>query len=360
MSEFKIRADRAALADAAAWVAQALPKKHAAPATFGIRLTAEAEALTLQAFDFERSMAATIPAEVSASGEVLVAGHFLRQIVAAIKGKRVELALDGTRLTIAAGRSTYRVGVMALEDYPKLPDFPPVVGRIEADDLRAIASTVEHASSRDEMLAILTAVHLEGDGEHVTAQTTDRFRIASTETRWDGKEDFTANVPAVSLLAMLKGLGGPLEVGASEGLFGVRDGSRSATTRLLDDDFPKLASHINAEPVGTCEVDAEALAGAVKRAAMVTEENTSIQLRITRDEIEIDAGGQDGEGSEFIECESDAEFEAGYNPDFLHDALSAVDGKAQLGLPPSPNRPLTIRPLDGDAVFVVMPRRSTR
>jgi DNA polymerase-3 subunit beta len=362
VSDFKVRADRAALADAAAWVAQALPKMAGAPAFFGARLTAVAVALTIAAFNYEVSMTAMVPAEVMGAGEVLVAGGLLREIVAAVKGKDVELVLDGNRLAITAGRSTYRVGTMRLEDYPKLPDFPPVVGRIESGDLAAAVGAVEHAASRDEIsasMAVLTAVHLESEGEQVAASATDRFRIARTRAGWDGK-DFTANVPAVSLTAMLKGLRGPLEVGASEGQFGLRDGSRSATTRLFDDTFPKLGPHLNAASVATVEVDAPTLAGACKRAGMVTEANTAVHLRIGPGEIELDASSGDGEGSEFVECTGDAEFEAGYNPAFLHDALAAIDGTAVLGLPPSPTKPLTIRPLDGEDVFVVMPRRSTR
>lgn len=235
----KIRIDRASLADAVTWVALAVPKKHSAPALAGIRFTATADSLTLHAFDYETSHSAVLSCDVLDEGEVLASAALARQIIAALKGKSpVELSVDGNRLTISQGRSTYRLGTLSLADYPRLPAMPAAVGEIEAGDFAEVVAVVEHAASRDKGFEGLAPVHLSGDGEYVAAVATDRFRIAWAQV--PGTAAFEVDVLAGALGPALKPMRGTLTLGHDGGLFGVTDGRRSVTLRTFDADFPKL------------------------------------------------------------------------------------------------------------------------
>ena len=146
----KITAERAPLADAVSWVAQAIPKNSQAPALAGMKLTAAEGSLTLQAFDYDVSHTATIgdlDVSVASEGECLVSGKFVREIVASLKGKAIELVLDNSALTISAGRASYRTRVLNLGDFPHLPKRPAEVGKISGARLAAMVASARREGS---------------------------------------------------------------------------------------------------------------------------------------------------------------------------------------------------------------------
>lgn len=87
-----------------------------------IRLDATTSALTVAAFDYETSAQATVEAEITTPGTVLVSGRLLAGITRAIKGTHpVDLELDGARLILTSGRTCYTLHTLPLEEYPTSP-----------------------------------------------------------------------------------------------------------------------------------------------------------------------------------------------------------------------------------------------
>lgn len=356
----KVRLDRAALAGAVTWVGLAVPKAHSIPASAGIRLTASSGVLTLQAFDFDVSHTVDLPCDVLVEGQALVSAALTRQIIASLKGPSVELEVDGGRLVITAGRSTYRVGLMRLEDYPSLPVAPKAVGVIDAGDLAEIVGIAEHAAGDDAKVAALLAVHLAGDGENVSASATDRFRISYAQV--PGDAEFEANIPAAVLGPALKPLRGEVTIGVEGGLVGLTDGVRSVTMRALDVEFPKLAAFVGMALPSIYEVDASELAAAVKRAALVAEAFAPVWLQFGTDEIAITSDSESGEAAEYVPCEGNAAIERqmSMNAQFFAEALTVLGGRVEIGVGEL-TKPITIRPVGSDrATLIVMPRRSTK
>lgn len=354
----KIRASRRHLGDALTWACSAISKQPVAPALAGIRLTASEGELTLRAFNYDVSHTIALEVDEIESGDCLVAGHFLREIVNAIQGVEVELVLDGRTLGITSGRSAYGIRTLPLEDYPKLPDLPPVVGTLDADLLAGMVGTVAHAAGRDLLVPILTAVHVAGTTDALRVETTDRFRAARVERTWRGK-DFTADVPATQLVASLKGMAGPLDVGADTGSFGITDGTRTVTVRTFTDGFPKMDRLFAIEGGVTAQVDSGDLAAAIKRAVMAAGEHEIVNLTISADEIAVTADSEVGDGCEYVGCTADGETEVIFNGVLLSAALAATSGTVRARFPGA-SKPATIHPLDDERVgLLVMPRRNT-
>lgn len=358
----KIRADRPALAEALTWVAQAISKRPHSPALAGMRLTAKGDTLTLAAFDYDASHAARLPVEVAGEGECLAAGHFLREIVSALKGSEVELALDDSRLAITSGRSTYRAQVLRLEDYPALPTFPATIGQIAAADLAGVVGVVEHAASKAPAMGALNGMQVAGDHESLRVSATDRFRMARAGAPWTAAGDgISAVVPARPLAAAVKGLSGQVTLGHAEGIFGVSDASRAVTIRCIEEDFPAVERYLATPPVGEVEVDANELAEAVKRAGMVGGEHRTVRLTITQGEIEVTAEAESSDGAEYVESLGAEEREVLLNATMLGDALTATSSqRVRLAFTGPPERvmPLFVHPLDHPQVgLLVMPKR---
>ena len=72
LTDLKFRLARDDFADAVAWVAKNLPSRPTAPVLAGVLLTGTDEGLTISGFDYEVSSEVQVPAEIAATGSVLV------------------------------------------------------------------------------------------------------------------------------------------------------------------------------------------------------------------------------------------------------------------------------------------------
>lgn len=357
----KIRINRKSLADTATWVAQAIPKMPSHPEMSGIRINATDTDLILDGYNFETSHCATLAADVLEPGSVLVAARTFTSIINALRTVEVEITLDGERVTIAAGKSEYRLGVMRVDHFPNLPDHPPTVAVLPHEELDRIIGTVEHAASKDDIVPALSAINLTSDGRTITAIATDRFRIArDTATCEPGGAPFAAIMPKSLITASIKGLSGTIEVGHNEGTIGFTDGSRSVTTRLIEAEYPKLDPLLAFTPEVTGVANAADLLDAIKRAALVLERNQPLYIDFEHEsgELVITADDEISGGTEYVSCEIDGgDYKTAVNHAFAAQILALV-GDRDVEISVAEKKPVRIVPVgDTTQSFVVMTRR---
>ena len=106
-------------------------------------------------------------------------------------------------------------------------------------------------------------------------------------------------------------------------------GVRRTTTRLLDGEFPKVRSLFPAEHLTVAKVNKAELIETVKRVALVAERNTAVQMKFGDNQIVLDAGsGDEAMATEAVDADINGdELTTGFNPQFLLDGLTAIDGE---------------------------------
>lgn len=333
----KFRVERDHLADAVAWAARTLPTRASSPLLSGLMIDASGDGLVISSFDHEVSGRVEVEAVVDEPGRVLVPGRLLADIARSLPAAPVTLAIDGSRVSLTCGRSSFVLPTMAAEDYPSLPQMPTSAGVVSGATLASAVAQVAVAASSDETISFLTGIRLELTGPTITLAATDRYRLAVRELPWVPESqsiDAAALVPARVLADTAKTLAGQESVvvalagsGQDEGLLGIHGGGRSTTTRLLGGEFPKYRTLLPSESATVASVDTGALADAVKRVSLVAERNTPVKLRFNGDEVDLRAGG--GDEAQAIESldatvEGD-EIEIAFNPRFLLDGLGVID-----------------------------------
>jgi DNA polymerase-3 subunit beta len=337
----KFRVERDVFADAVAWAARSLPVRPSVPVLAGLLITAGDEGLVLSSFDYETSARANLNADVSEDGTVLVSGRLLADICRSLPAKPVEVALDGTRVSLTCGSARFSLQTMPVEDYPAIPDMPTATGTVGSDVFAHAVAQAVTAAGRDDMLPVLTGVRLEIDGSTMSLLATDRFRLSQRELDWSPRtpdETVAALVPAKVLADTAKSLTAGSEVtialssgGSGEGLIGFEGnapgGVRRTTTRLLDGEFPKVRSLFPSEKLTVASVDKASLIESVKRVALVAERNTAVQMAFSDGTLTLDAGtGDEAQASESIEAAIRGDdLTTGFNPQFLLDGLTAID-----------------------------------
>jgi DNA polymerase-3 subunit beta len=384
----KFRVERDVLAEAVAWTARALPLRPSAPVLAGLLIEAGArsdgsgsgEGLTLSTFDYETSARATLNADVSAEGRVLVSGRLLADICRSLPNKPVDVSVEGAKVSLTCGSARFSLQTMPVEDYPSLPVMPEARGTVKSDLFAHAVAQAVTAAGRDDMLPVLTGVRLELDGDAIAMLATDRFRLSQRELEWNpATSDVTAAalVPAKVLADTAKSLTGGSEIsialsasGSGEGIIGFEGsaggGVRRTTTRLLDGEFPKVRSLFPSEHLTVARVDKAVLIDAVKRVALVAERNTAVQLSFSDSVLTLDAGsGEEAMASESLEARTTGDdLTTGFNPQFLLDGLTAIESPVVELAFTTASKPVVLSgvdSLDGEAQsdfrYLLMPRR---
>ncbi|MEU4741839.1 DNA polymerase III subunit beta [Actinosynnema sp. NPDC023658] len=374
----KIRVERDGLADAVAWVARSLPSRPPVAVLGGILLDAGAEdgsgeALTVSGFDYEVSAQCGVPATIADGGKALVSGRLLADITKALPNHPVEIAVDGSRMTISCGSARFSLPTMPVEDYPQLPSMPQLAGELLGEVFGEAVAQVAVAAGKDDTLPMLTGVRLEiGEGK-VTLVATDRFRLAMREFPWEPNEslgEVAVLVPAKTLNDSAKTLGAggakiELSLAANDGLLGLSGRNRRTTTRLLDADFPKYRQLLPTEHSAAAIIEVEALVQAIKRVSLVAERGTQVRLEFVDNGLRLSAGGDDeGSAEEELPVEYTGDpVTIAFNPTYLLEGLQAVrTPRAHLSFT-TPSRPALLKPVDEDGnvapgyLYLLMPVR---
>jgi DNA polymerase-3 subunit beta len=352
----KIQVDRDALADAVAWTARALPARPPLPVLACMRLHAGAD-LTLSSFDYDVSAEASVPVVAEEEGTILVSGRLLAEITRSLPARPVEISADGARATLTCGSATFTLLTMPVEDYPTLPEMPPAAGSVGSDAFASAVGQSATAAARDDTLPSLTGVRIEIENDTLTLVSTDRYRLAVRELRWNPvRPGLSASVlvPARALLdtarsltsgaEVLIALGLPGEGGqGGDGMIGFEGGGRRTTTRLLGGEFPPYRALLPGNATAVGELATAPFSEAVKRVALVAERNTALRLSFTPGQAVLEAGtGDEAQATEVLEAsyefhgDPDGQqpgaddfqpegLEAAFNPQYLLDGLAAID-----------------------------------
>ena len=372
----KIRVERDTLADAVAWVARSLPNRPTAPILAGLLMNASGDEVTLSSFDSTTSAQVTMPAEFTDEGTVLVSGRLLNEIARSLPNKPVEMVADHTQVELTCGSARFSLQTLPVDEYPTLPEMPTQTGLVDASVFEKSVSQVVIAAGRDELLNVFTGVRVEINGDRLSLLATDRYRMALKELTWQPSSpdiEGAVLVPGRVLADTAKSLtsGKTVTVSLSttesegEGLVGFigegAKGRREATTRLLNQAFPKVRHLMDVVGTVTVRVPTADLLAAVKRVSLVAERNTPLRMLIEDEHIALEAAtGDQAHASEAIEAQVDVVGEeksveaAGFNPHYLLDALGALDAPYAHFSFTAPGKPCLITGLatiDGDQLF---------
>ncbi|MGW4784943.1 DNA polymerase III subunit beta [Streptomyces sp. NPDC004230] len=331
--------EHGAFAPVVADVARTLPAKPPAPVLAALKLAAGEGTLTVSAFDYEVSGEATVAADVTEPGTVLVPGRLLADITNALKAKKpIRLALEGTRVALTSGSTQYTLHTLPLEEYPSLPKIEEPTGTVSGSDLVEAVSQVATAAGRDTTLPILTGIQLELADGKLTLAATDRYRFAVRTIDWlaggPATDATRVLIPAKNATDTVKMLAGTDRIQVTlpgpAAVLGLASATRSTTARALEGqlpDYKKLWPTHDSVNV-TAVLETGELASAIKRVALVAAGNQPVQLTVTDGALSLRAGtSDDAQAVDTLDAQTTSgvgDFTIAFNPNFLLDGLSAI------------------------------------
>ncbi len=364
----EIRLDRAAFMAELTPMQGIVERKSTIPVLSHILLRCVGDRLQLSATDLDVSLTSSVTGEVTREGGIAVQARKFSEIIRALVGDEVLLALEDEKtLRIAAGRSRFKIRGLLPEDFPSLPQVKgdePL--EIPFEGLQRMISKVIFAVSTEESRFQLSGALLHIKEGKIEMVATDGRRLALVENPVDGLPDASEGVlvPRKALQELQRFEGdGAIQFRRGEHHLSFRLGQRELIGRILDGTFPDYDRVIARDNDKRVSLDRKLLIDAIQRVALLTGDRArAIRLRFAPDEVVLSAANPDlGEAVEKLACEYDGpEIEIGMNPDYLVQFLVAAEtAKVRLELKDE-NTQCVGFPIDGADeryLCVVMPMR---
>jgi len=346
-------------------VARAVSTRTSVQILSGILVEPRGGDLRLAATDMELSLRATTGAQIEGDGAIVLPGKTFTDIARLLPGDEVSIEHKPAESVahITAGSASYTLHTYNPEDFPRLDELESLqTFAVDRESLLETIQRVARAASRDESRPVLTGILVSFTGGKLVMAATDSYRLAVKETELDSPApELEAIVPGRALqeLARIASSGDTVEVGVHENQVVFSTEGVWLTTRRIDGQFPNYRQLLPDQFEHELTLPRSELLEVVRRAAVMIQRATPLQLRFADGELTVIARTHDvGESQESMPAPFSGDtLEIGFNAEFLRDGLESMDGEDVRLKLISPLRPAVIQGEGDDFTYLVMPIR---
>jgi DNA polymerase-3 subunit beta len=367
----KVICDRAALVDAVNTASGIVASRTPTPVLKCIKLTAT-DTLMLTATDLEVGLRLSVPqVEVVDAGEAAIPADKLSQIARACEDPTLTIETDDHTVHIRGRDSHFKVFGYDPAEYPAVRDFADatVDDEIDAGALASLVRRTLFAAAVEHSRYAINGVLFERKGKNLRLVATDGRRLAMARGHCrSGSGERSCIVPSKALKLVTRLVDDPeapmrLAFDEHQILIAVGDPGAGAdaaviTSNLVEGAFPPFEDVIPKEQDKKVTFDAGALERAIRRAALLTnEESKGVRMSFAGKKLTLTSRAPEmGEATVEIDIddyEGDP-LEIGFNPTFITDALTAVNSDRVIVELKAPNKPGVLT-TGNDFTYVLMP-----
>jgi DNA polymerase-3 subunit beta len=364
----KVTFNRSALAEALGLVTSVVPSRTPKPILKCVRISASGKDMRVAATNLEIGIDYLVSeVEVQRDGEAVLEAERLAAIVRESAEDVLVLENSDTTCEIRGVDSHFTVYGQDPQQYPKVPSFgsePPDL-TISLEQLQLGIEQCLFATAKESSRYAINGVLWEPKGRKLLFVATDGRRLARCRVELQqalvaGASERKIIVPARTMALLQKLVAHDKEIVAvklMDNQILLSAAHVVISSNLVEGNFPKYEDIIPADYDKKLALPAEGALSAVRRAALLTsEESKGIKLSLTKEGL-VFSGSSPEAGAAEVSMPVDYDGEAidvGFNPQFLIDVLRVIktpDFELELG---QPDRPGLIKS-GADFLYVLMP-----
>jgi DNA polymerase-3 subunit beta len=355
-------------------VHRVVERRNTIPILSNVLLAAEGQSLELKATDLDLEITEATAAKVERAGATTVPAHLLYDIIRKLpEGAEVMLKTDedGNAMTVASGRSSFRLQCLPQADFPELSagSFSHIF-RLESAALKGLIDKTQFAISTEETRYYLNGIYfhaIETGGKlKLRSVATDGHRLARAEMDAPaGSEGMPGIIIPRKTVSELQKLVDDPDVAVTTELSDTKIrftiGSVVLTSKLIDGTFPDYQRVI---PTGNDKkliIDRETFARAVDRVSTISSERgRAVKLSISDGQLTLAVNNPDsGSATEELAADYSSDpIEIGFNAKYLLDVAAQLSGsEARFMLADAGSPTLIHDTSDEHALYVLMPMR---
>ncbi|HKM30350.1 MAG TPA: DNA polymerase III subunit beta [Bacilli bacterium] len=321
---------------------KALSTKAQMPVLTGIKIEVGDNKILLTASNNEISIQARIDdkkhLKIEEEGTFVAPGKYLIELVKKTEAKEIYFeSFEDNAIKILADKSNFTLNVLSKEDYPLISfaDSATFI-TLDAINLKQIIRKTTFAVSLSESRVILTGVSVATQGNLLEVVSTDSYRLAKKQIKFDVVyPEIKVVIPGKSLDELNKIIDEgetlvEIHISHTKALFKYKN--LLYQTRLIDGTFPNTNSLIPTDFLTSIKFNKNELISAIERAAVFTNMDSSniIKLTLNSDKtVEIasitNEIGAAQEELNPIECTNVVPFQIAFSSKYFLEAIKSFD-----------------------------------
>jgi DNA polymerase-3 subunit beta len=295
-------------------VSRAVSPRSTLPVLANVLVATDEGRLRLSATNLELGITCWIGAKIIEEGSTTVPARTFTDLVATLPAGQVEMTLNvrNQKLNIRSTSSNTDINCIDSQEFPPMPapDLSDGIP-INVTELKEMIQQVAFAASTDEARPVLTGVFLSAQGNQITLQAADGFRLSIRKAELSSAlpRPIKAIIPARALaeLARIAGDGETmvtmvLPTNRGQVIFHMKD--FELVSQLIEGSYPDLEQVIPRSHQTRTAISTPAILKACKQAEIFAREGTHIAR------IQITPGAENQPGTVEISGQSD---ETGFN-----------------------------------------------
>jgi DNA polymerase-3 subunit beta len=363
----KVNINRAAFAEALGLLTTVVPARTPKPILRCILIIAEENVISLKATDLEAGILYTLQqVQVEKTGEVVIPADKIASVVRESSDDTLTLEAEDGACKITGSDSYYHIYGQQASAFPAVPGFD---GQADIEvNLKTLQEGVAQclfATAKESTRYALNGVLWEVKGKKLSLVATDGRRLAKSRVNLaeapSKKSETTKIIVPAKTLGILERLSGSekdiVKIKLVDNQVLISCANVVVSSNLVEGSFPKYEDIIPTDSDKKLYLSTEAVLSAVRRAALLTsEESRGVRIAISKERI-IFSSRTPETGDAEIQLPIDYKgepIEIGFNPQFIIDALRVMpeqEFEFELG---QPDRPALMK-CGKDFLYVLMP-----
>lgn len=350
-------------------VSRSIGIRSTLPVLGNILLSTAGGKLKLAATNLEIGVIKYVSAEISEEGEVTIPAKTLLEVIQSLGPAKIEFETGGEIINISSGKFKASINGISANEFPVIP-LPEGKGVGFKKEVLKSCSQILFAAAADEGRPILTGILTQVKDGKLDLVATDGFRLAHSEVKIEGSDDFKCLIPKRTFEEVLRIVDEDsgeedqdIEIftQTSQNQIIFKVGLAIISSRLIEGNFPSWEKIIPADFKARAVVERAVLISASKLASVFARNEANIitfkvrkgQFIISSEAKEL--GSQTNEVEAQIEGE---ELEIAYNGRFLLDVLSATTATQLIMEFSGPLSPTLVKPVGIEGLeYILMPVR---
>jgi DNA polymerase-3 subunit beta len=317
--------------------------------------------LSISATDLRVSLSADLPCSFGDSFGAAFDARKIHELIANASADDISITIESNHwATIKSGKVTFKIAGLPDKHFPEIPDRRGhEFVTVENAMLREMIDRTAFAASDDESRPNLSGVHVSSDGSRITMTATDGYRVCRL-SRSTSIPTVSAIVPCMDRVRSIISSAPTSRVALTkEHLFVVQDDTAIAI-RLIEAVYPPMEPIYGMERKHLVTIGREAILIAMKRAGVMTTEQTGAKMALSRGMMRLSVVNPDlGEVHEDLDADYQGEpIAIGFNPDYVVEVLSAMSSDQIVIEIADPLNPALVRQVgNDDYAGIILPMR---
>ncbi|MCL2366465.1 MAG: DNA polymerase III subunit beta [Oscillospiraceae bacterium] len=330
----KFTCEKLLLVTAILTASRAAATKSPVPLLEGLLLEAGGESVRISGYDLKTGIVTTVPAEVEASGGIVLNARLFGEIIRKMPGQYVTINVNSSYVAeISSEMSEFEILGSPISDYPELPSVDGQNAlEINESVLKKMIYQTNFAVSENESRPIHTGALFEASDGELTIVAVDGYRLALRKEpleRADGSElSFVVPGTALSEVEKITSDGEEtvkITLGSKHIMFSI--GDTLLISRRLEGEFLNYKNSIPQSANFQIKVEKEELISAVERVSLIISDKLKSPVRCVFGDGVVNLFSASSLGKASDECGIEGngeELEIGFNDKYLIEALKAA------------------------------------